>query len=42
MGKERGRGIRGTFALAYAMFPVLTLLYRNPVWLLGFVSIRWR
>jgi 1,4-dihydroxy-2-naphthoate octaprenyltransferase len=40
MGKERGvRVYAALFAMAYAMFPVLALLYRNPVWLLGLVSI---
>jgi 1,4-dihydroxy-2-naphthoate octaprenyltransferase len=40
MGKEKGiRVFVLMFALAYAAFLLLALLYRNPVWLLGLISV---
>jgi 1,4-dihydroxy-2-naphthoate octaprenyltransferase len=40
MGKQRATKVFALlFALAYAVFPVLSVIYRNPVWLLGFTSI---
>jgi 1,4-dihydroxy-2-naphthoate octaprenyltransferase len=40
MGKEKGiRVFAWLFALAYAVFPLISVTYRNPVWLLGLLSI---
>ena len=40
MGREKGIKIFALlFGLAYAVFPLISFIYRNPVWLLGLLSI---
>lgn len=40
MGKEKGTRVFALlFMLAYAAFPLIAVIYRNPVWLLGLLSI---